>query len=72
MMECVQEDPSNPQPCSRADMAKYPGGQLAGTGGATAPGASSGGEGTDDTNGGVAPDAGCNPDFEDCTDAGTK
>ena len=28
MMECVQEDPSNPQPCSPADMQKYPGGQL--------------------------------------------
>jgi hypothetical protein len=78
MMECVQEDPSNPQPCSRADMAKYPGGQLPGVGGAGgaegAEGAGgAGGAANDDSAGaGVAPDAGCNPDFEDCTDAGKK
>jgi C4-dicarboxylate transporter DctM subunit len=73
MMECVQEDPSNPQPCSRADMAKYPGGQIQTPG--TSPGSSGGGEPADD-NGGVpapgTPGAPCNPDFEDCTDAGTK
>lgn len=66
MMECVQEDPSNPQPCSPADMAKYPGGQLpavAAPGGSAAP---------SDDNPDVLPDAGCNPDFEDCTDAGKK
>jgi C4-dicarboxylate transporter, DctM subunit len=67
MMECVQEDPSNPQPCSPADMKKYPNGQMptpdVGDGGA-AP----------ETDGESAelPDAGCNPDFEDCTDAGKK
>jgi hypothetical protein len=68
MMECVQEDPSNPQPCSRADMAKYPGGQLA-----TAPGAGAGGPGAgsaDET--APPPDTACNPDFEDCSDAGKK
>jgi len=72
MMECVQEDPSNPQPCSRADMAKYPGGQIPTP--ETAPG-SSGGAGTTDDNDVPAPGtpgAPCNPDFEDCTDAGTK
>jgi tripartite ATP-independent transporter DctM subunit len=68
MMECVQEDPSNPQPCSRADMAKYPGGQAP-----SAPGAGSGDgseRGEEGAGGAAAPDAGCNPDFEDCTDAG--
>jgi tripartite ATP-independent transporter DctM subunit len=70
MMQCVQEDPSNPQPCTPADMAKYPGGQLpsapapgggAGTGAAAAP---------DQDNPDELPDAGCNPDFEDCSEAG--
>jgi tripartite ATP-independent transporter DctM subunit len=66
MMECVQEDPSNPQPCSRADMAKYyPGGQLP----AAASGGPPAGE-TDESAGSAVPDAGCNPDFEDCNDAG--
>jgi hypothetical protein len=53
MMECVQEDPTNPQPCSPEDRVKYPGGQLAETPG---------------ENPDVAgdPDAGCNPDFGDC------
>lgn len=61
MMECVQEDPSNPQPCSLADMKAYPGGQVP-----EAP-APSGSAATDEDNPDVAPDAGCNPDFEDCT-----
>ncbi|MGD0525416.1 MAG: TRAP transporter large permease [Polyangiaceae bacterium] len=66
MLECVQEDPSNPQPCSLADMAKYPGGQLPST---PAPGGSANvPEGNPDE----LPDAGCNPDFDDCTDAGKK
>ena len=60
MLECVQEDPSNPQPCSPADMAKYPGGQLVTT---PAPGGSAA---VPDDNA-AAPDAGCNPDFDDCT-----
>jgi C4-dicarboxylate transporter DctM subunit len=64
MLECVQEDPSNPQPCSIADMAKYPNGELPSTnpapGGSAAPA-------TDDTD---VPDAGCNPDFGDCPPAG--
>ncbi|MGH7298322.1 MAG: TRAP transporter large permease, partial [Polyangiaceae bacterium] len=64
MLECVQEDPSNPQPCSVADMAKYPGGQLP-----SAPGAD-GGEGDLDDDAGDVPDAGCNPDFGDCPEAG--
>ena len=28
MMECVQEDPTNPQPCSPADRVMYPGGHM--------------------------------------------
>ncbi len=60
MMECVQEDPSNPQPCSIADMQKYPNGQMPEV---PTPGGAGAG---DDTNA-EAPDAGCNPDFEDCT-----
>jgi len=61
MMECVQEDPSNPQPCSPADMKAYPGGQLP-----EAP-VPSGSPATDQDNPDLVPDAGCNPDFEDCT-----
>jgi C4-dicarboxylate transporter DctM subunit len=66
MLECVQEDPSNPQPCSEADMAKYPGGELPGgamPGGALAP---------PRENPDALPDAGCNPDFDDCSDAARK
>jgi len=59
MMQCVQEDPSNPQPCSPADMQKYPGGQLP-----EAPAAASA---LPQDNPEELPDAGCNPDFEDCT-----
>jgi C4-dicarboxylate transporter DctM subunit len=66
MLECVQEDPSNPQPCTPADMAKYPGGQLPST---PAPGGSAA---IPEDNGDELPDAGCNPDFDDCTDAGKK
>jgi len=65
MMECVQEDPSNPQPCSLADMKAFPGGQMPEA--PPPPGATLG---ADDT--GEVPDAGCNPDFDDCTDAGKK
>jgi tripartite ATP-independent transporter DctM subunit len=67
MMQCVQEDPTNPQPCTDEDRAKYPNGQMA------AP-SSSGGTGTVD-NTDLEPDfdAGdCNPDFGPCPDAGTK
>jgi C4-dicarboxylate transporter, DctM subunit len=55
MMECVQEDPTNPQPCSPEDRVKYPGGQM--------PAAAGEGDNPD-----LAPDldAGCNPDFGDC------
>lgn len=65
MMECVQEDPSNPQPCSLADMQKYPNGQLPE---APVPAGSAGADqdGNED-NPDLVPDAGCNPDFEDCT-----
>jgi C4-dicarboxylate transporter, DctM subunit len=59
MMECVQEDPSNPQPCSVADMTKYPGGQL------PEPAAPAGSAMPQD-NPDLVPDAGCNPDFGDC------
>jgi C4-dicarboxylate transporter DctM subunit len=61
MMECVQKDPFNPQPCSAADMAKFPDGQMP-TMQAPAQGST---EPSDE--GSQAPDAGCNPDFEDCT-----
>jgi C4-dicarboxylate transporter, DctM subunit len=59
MMQCVQEDPTNPQPCTEEDRAKYPGGQMPTPAGG-APGT------TDDT--GMDPDfdAGCNPDFGPC------
>jgi tripartite ATP-independent transporter DctM subunit len=58
-MECVQVDPINPQPCSAADMAKFPGGQMPTT---------QAGQGSTEPSdeGSQAPDAGCNPDFEDC------
>jgi C4-dicarboxylate transporter DctM subunit len=52
MMECVQEDPTNPQPCSPEDRIKYPGGQMASA--------------EDNADAGLDPDAGCNPDFGDC------
>jgi C4-dicarboxylate transporter DctM subunit len=57
MMECVQADPANPQPCSRADMAKYPGGAIA---------TSTQGEAVSGDDTGDLIDAGCNPDFGDC------
>jgi C4-dicarboxylate transporter DctM subunit len=60
MMECVQEDPTNPQPCSAEDRAKYPGGQMA-----TPAGAASGAP-ADDTLENTDIDAGCNPDFGPC------
>jgi C4-dicarboxylate transporter DctM subunit len=62
MMECVQEDPTNPQPCSPEDRKNFPGGQAPAP--AVVPGA------PDE----AAPvlDTGCNPDFEECTDAGAK
>jgi len=64
MMECVQEDPTNPQPCSPEDRQKYPGGQLPSAAGTAAPGSD---ENTED-NPDMAVDAGCNPDFGDCPD----
>jgi hypothetical protein len=66
MLECVQEDPSNPQPCSPADIVRYPGGQL------TAPPTPGGEAGLPEDNPDERPDAGCNPDFDDCSDAGAK
>jgi len=62
MMECVQEDPTNPQPCSVEDRKNFPGGQ------APAPLVP---VGTPDEAAPV-PDIGCNPDFDDCSDAGKK
>jgi C4-dicarboxylate transporter, DctM subunit len=59
MIECVQADSANPQPCSPADIAKYPGGLLA-----TSPQGA-----TDDDTADFA-DAGCNPDFGNCKAAG--
>ncbi len=61
MMECVQADSTNPQPCSRADLEKYPGGAMA----RSAQGAALQGDDTADPI-----DAGCNPDFGDCKAAG--
>jgi C4-dicarboxylate transporter DctM subunit len=60
MAECVQEDPTNPQPCSPEDRAKYPGGQMPTPAGG-APGAT-----TDDTQDQGDIDADCNPDFGPC------
>ncbi len=61
MMECVQADSANPQPCTAADIAKYPGGSLA----ASAQGAAPSGDDMADPI-----DGGCNPDFGDCKAAG--
>jgi tripartite ATP-independent transporter DctM subunit len=59
MMECVQEDPTNPMPCSAEDRAKFPGGQMP-----VEPVPSGAGENPEVP----APAATeCNPDFEDCT-----
>jgi hypothetical protein len=59
MMECVQEDPTNPMPCSPEDRARFPGGQMP-----VAPVPSGGGE-TPEVPAPAATE--CNPDFEDCT-----
>ena len=67
MMECVQEDPSNPQPCSVADMQKYPNGQMP-----EAPSPAGSGAPEDNPDMAAPADTACNPDFEDCTDAGKK
>jgi C4-dicarboxylate transporter, DctM subunit len=66
MLECVQEDPSNPQPCSPAEILRYPGGQL--------PSASTtgGDAGSPEDKPAELPDVQCNPDFDDCSDAGKK
>ena len=61
MMECVQEDPTNPQPCTAEDRAKYPGGQMPAPATGAAPGTP-----TDDTLDNSDFDAGCNPDFGPC------
>ena len=70
MMECVQEDPTNPQPCSAEDRAKYPGGQMPTPAGAAA--GATPDDGTDNADADI--DAGCNPDFGPCptADAGGK
>jgi hypothetical protein len=78
MLECVQVDPSSPQPCSRADREKYPGGQLAVAAAAAGSDAPEEGVPADkgladkdpaDKDPALLPeaDAGCNPDFRDCT-----
>jgi tripartite ATP-independent transporter DctM subunit len=67
MMECVQEDPSNPQPCSVADMQKYPNGQMP-----EAPSPAGSGAPEDNPDMAAPADTACNPDFEDCSDAGKK
>ncbi len=67
MMQCVQEDPTNPQPCSAEDRAKYPNGQM------PAPAGGAPGTTTDDSVDNSDIDAGCNPDFGPCPgpDGGT-
>jgi C4-dicarboxylate transporter DctM subunit len=77
MMECVQEDPSNPQPCSPADMAKYPNGELPAPpepGGAakddTGDHADTGDHGDNDDLGDDGGLGFCDPDFGPCPDAG--
>ncbi len=61
MMECVQEDPNNPKPCSQADREAFPDGQprAPATPAAMAP---------------TAPvlDGECNADFEDCPRGGSR
>jgi C4-dicarboxylate transporter, DctM subunit len=66
MMECVQEDPSNPQPCSASDRNKYSAGPTAASPAAPGAAAETPVEDVSDS----LPDAGCNPDFEDCSDSG--
>jgi C4-dicarboxylate transporter DctM subunit len=67
MMECVQEDSTNPQPCSLEDRTKYPGGQMP-----TAPVPSGAQAAPEEENPDLGIGPGCNPDFEDCSDAGKK
>jgi tripartite ATP-independent transporter DctM subunit len=64
MMECIQEDPSEPQPCSPEDRAKYGGAPVTGPAG-VAPS-----ESTPEETSEMGPDAGCNPDFDDCSGEG--
>jgi C4-dicarboxylate transporter, DctM subunit len=61
MMQCVQEDPTNPQPCTAEDREKYPNGQMPTPAAGGAPGTP-----TDDTLDNSDFDAGCNPDFGPC------
>ncbi len=63
MMECVQDDPTNPQPCSPEDRAKYPGGVLATPVGSPA---TTAGDDAGDNQDNADIDAGCNPDFGPC------
>jgi C4-dicarboxylate transporter DctM subunit len=68
MMECVQDDPTNPKPCTDQDRAAFPNGQLP-----AAPAGSAGGGAvpTYDEDAGAGIDAGCNPDFGPCGDGGS-
>ncbi|HZU81407.1 MAG TPA: hypothetical protein VE987_00750, partial [Polyangiaceae bacterium] len=66
LMECVQEDPADPQPCSEADRARYAGAQAKPA--ALGP---AGGANPDDEPP-AAPAGECNPDFDDCSDAGAR
>jgi len=59
MLECVQNDPTDPQPCTRADRARWPGGKL--------PEAPAPAE-TDTP--AAAPAEDCNPDFGPCPPPG--
>ncbi|MEI7893093.1 MAG: TRAP transporter large permease subunit, partial [Myxococcales bacterium] len=59
MLECVQAVPNNPQPCSEEDRKNFPGGQL------PQPTPQGGSEQPLDQDL-PTPDAGCNPDLDDC------
>ncbi|MFO0723337.1 MAG: TRAP transporter large permease [Myxococcota bacterium] len=61
MLECVQSDPNDPQPCSAEDRAKYGPGAQPDQNPVLAP--SPGGESPAPS---AAPDDDCNPDFEVC------
>jgi tripartite ATP-independent transporter DctM subunit len=67
MMQCVQEDPANPKPCTPDDRRAYPGGQLP-----AAAGAAGAADTTTDDPDALGVDAGCNPDFGECPPVGAR
>ncbi len=70
ILECVQNDPVNPQPCTVAERQQFPGGVInvappPAASGAPVPSGSASGA-TPETPPEDEIDAGCNPDFGDC------